>query len=130
MRQCLYSLIQSIEFRDGDFGYISKYGWFNFDHTYSSIIRARNHSAIKDFERQFKFVPFILNRHRMHLGIKIRLVIDNKWSWLRCTCFEPGEDKIRFVTDNRGQEKQKRYCFTHEEFKEFFKDRKIESLCW
>jgi hypothetical protein len=128
MQQCLYSLIQSVEFKPGDFKYISTKNWFCFDREYRRIISARNYSAIKDFEKCFDFKPFILNGRRMYLDISIRVVIDNEWTKLRCTCFEPVKDKIRFVTDNGTQAKQKRYCFTHEEFKEFFKDREIDSI--
>jgi hypothetical protein len=126
MEHCLYSLIKSVEFKKGDFEYISRYGWFNFNNTYRMIVRARNHSAIKDFESYFDFTPFILNKHRLYLNIVIRVIVGDSWDWLRCTCFDPKQDKIRFVTANYGQEKQKRYCFTHKEFEEFFKDKKID----
>ncbi|MDR0872222.1 MAG: hypothetical protein LBN27_01980 [Prevotellaceae bacterium] len=128
MKKCLCSLIQSIEFKDGDFEYICKNlnygGWFHKNFIYYTIISVKNYSAIKYFEKYFNFKPFILKKQRMYENIRFRVAIDNKWQYLKCTCFEPENDKIRFVTEY--SEKQKKYCFTHKEFMNFFKELEVD----
>jgi len=132
MSNFLYSLIASIEFKEGDFKHIKSLrgyrGWFSENFVYQKIIQNKNGSAIRAFEKDFEWKPFVINGKRLYDNIRIRFVDDNKWIYLRCTVFEPTEDKIRFVSDNFQQEKQQRFAFNRKTFKEFFNNKIIEIL--
>lgn len=132
MRSVFYNLICVGSFDIDDFKKVSEnflmsYWGGNYEHFYSYAIRSNNSSAWKSFEKWFDREPFILKSKRMYEGIKFKYPCEkeNKWKFFRCTGWNDKKE-IKFVTEEEPT--QRRFSFTKNEMKAFFKEveKKIE----
>ena len=125
----LHSLLRGAVFEDDDYslllGELKRWHQYHYDTEihYRWACSVNNRSAAKSIENHLNRKPFLIGTKRCYEGFEFRT---SNTEWYKCTGFDEG--KIKFVVYENGihQGSRKLFKFTNKEFKEHFKDKKIQ----
>lgn len=129
LHSILCSLLATITFKEGDYlqlqnvlGYFNQYHG-SAEYHYRIAIENNNNSAWKEIEKYLNRKPYIVDGKRCYDGFEFQI---SKNEYYACTGWN-SDGRIKFIrsTENDRKGQRKLLNFNYEEFKEYFKDKKM-----
>jgi hypothetical protein len=130
LNSVLSSLLATITFNDGDYLQLRKQLWnFSQYHTnpenhYRIAIENNNNSAWKEIEKYLNRKPFIVDGKRCYDGFEFEI---SRNQYYTCTGWN-SDGRIKFIKSTKPNRKghRKLLNFNYDQFKDYFKSKKIK----